>query len=182
MSPISAKRQRFIDEYLVDLNATQAAIRSGYSKKTAGVQGTQLLGILRDEIEEAKVERRKRTEFDQDKVLKELAKVGFFDIRELASWGSGWFRWIDSESLTDEAAACVQEVNFTVERRYDRNGDLIETTNMKIKAHDKKPALKMLGDHLGSFTAGDSDVGKMADSFMAGVHTVKSMAVEDKSE
>jgi len=182
MGDISPKRQRFVDEYLVDLNATQAAIRAGYSPKTAKQQGSQLLSILDEEIEAAKAERRQRTEFDQDKVLRELAKLGFSDMRELAVWGPSGLRWRSSEEISNEAAACVQEVSFTIERRYDKNGDVVETANMKIKTHDKKSALKMIGDHLGIFDSGETDMGKMADAFMSGVHTVKEMATKDMSE
>jgi phage terminase small subunit len=71
MPKLTAKQQRFVDEYLIDLNATQAAIRAGYSAKTAGQIGEQNLKKL--EIQQAITERnearQKRTEIDQDYVL-----------------------------------------------------------------------------------------------------------------
>ncbi|MCK6157372.1 terminase small subunit [Moraxella osloensis] len=74
MAKLTPKQQRFVDEYLIDLNATQAAIRSGYSEKTAQEQGYQLLqktSVL-NAIELAKTERQKRTMVTQDDVIRGL--------------------------------------------------------------------------------------------------------------
>ena len=74
---LTPKQQRFVDEYLVDLNATQAAIRAGYSEHTAEVQGCRLLSKakVREAVEAALKVRSKRTEIDQDWVLSELQNV-----------------------------------------------------------------------------------------------------------
>lgn len=72
-------------EYLIDLNATQAAIRTGYSAKTAASQGARLLkqsGVARA-VQTAQQARAVRTEITQDRVLQELARIAFFDIRRL---------------------------------------------------------------------------------------------------
>lgn len=76
---MTPKQQRFVEEYLVDLNATQAAIRAGYSAKTAGQIGEQNLKKLEiaAAIAEAKAQQAKRTEITADRVLAELAKIGF---------------------------------------------------------------------------------------------------------
>lgn len=76
---MTPKQQRFIDEYLIDLNATQAAIRAGYSPKTANEQGCQLLAKLSVPIAQAMAERSRRTGFNADRVLRELAEMGFAD-------------------------------------------------------------------------------------------------------
>lgn len=80
---LTPKQKRFVDEYLIDLNATQAAIRAGYSKRTAEWIGPQLLG--KTHVSEAVTERMRarelRTEITQDRVLQELAKIAFSDIR-----------------------------------------------------------------------------------------------------
>lgn len=82
---ITAKQQRFVAEYLIDLNATQAAIRAGYSAKTAEVQGPRLLGNVRvaAAIEQGKQKREKRTEIDADWVLRRLAEEAEADIADL---------------------------------------------------------------------------------------------------
>lgn len=184
MRDLTLKQQLFVQEYLVSLNATQAALKAGYSPKTAAVMGSENLRkpYIAALVEEAMEARAERTRVDADKVVKELAKLGFSDMREIAAWGRSGLSWKESEELEDEAAACVQEVKYTHEVRYTSNGERIETDNMGVKLHDKKAALKMLGDHLGLFVPSDVEVERLADAFMSGVHTVKSMAVEDKSE
>ena len=77
MVKLTAKQQRFCDEYLIDLNATQAAIRAGYSEKTAGVIGTENLTKpnIREYVEKRMAEKEKTLIADQDEVLKYLTAV-----------------------------------------------------------------------------------------------------------
>lgn len=79
MARLTEKQKRFIAEYLVDLNATQAAIRAGYSEKTAYSAGQRMLKKveIHAAIQEAMQERQERTEITQDKVLTEIGKVAF---------------------------------------------------------------------------------------------------------
>lgn len=155
---LTPRQARFVEEYLVDLNATQAAIRAGYSKKTAQEQGSRLLSnvIVAAAIEAAKGERSKRTEITQDMVLRELAKIGFSDIRKVIKWGETTVRadvddegkeverpyhgiaLIDSSEIDDDTAAAIAEVSEG------RDG-------LKVKLHDKKGALVDIGRHLGMF-------------------------------
>ena len=81
---VTAKQQLFVAEYLVDLNATQAAIRAGYSQKTARAMGHENLTKpdIEEAIAEALKERRLRTEITQDRVLEELAAIGFAEVPE----------------------------------------------------------------------------------------------------
>ena len=74
MAKLTPKQQRFVDEYLIDLNATQAAIRAGYSPKTSEQQGFQLLKktSVSEAIEQAQQERQKRTLVTQDDVIRGL--------------------------------------------------------------------------------------------------------------
>ena len=75
---LTAKQARFVQEYLIDLNATQAAIRAGYSKRTAYSQGQRLLKKVEIQkvIQDAKDRRADRTEITQDKVLKNIVRIG----------------------------------------------------------------------------------------------------------
>ena len=77
--PLPAKRQRFVEEYLIDLNATQAAIRAGYSAKTAGSIGEEILKKpeIQEAIQAAMKARSERTEITADRVLKELGRIAF---------------------------------------------------------------------------------------------------------
>ena len=78
---MTAKQERFVEEYLIDLNATQAAIRAGYSPKTANEQGARLLAkvSVQTAISKAQAERSRRTGINQDRVIRELAKVAFLN-------------------------------------------------------------------------------------------------------
>ena len=74
---LTPKQQRFVDEYLIDLNATQAAIRAGYSAKTAAVIGNENLikPYIADAIAKAQAERSERTEISQDYVIKTIVET-----------------------------------------------------------------------------------------------------------
>ncbi|MGQ7956500.1 terminase small subunit [Pseudomonas sp. SP16.1] len=157
---LTPKQRRFVDEYLIDLNATQAAIRAKYSAKTAASQGERLLRNVevRRAIAKRMKDREKRTEITQDMVLRELAKIGFSDIRKVVRWGETMVRVVDAEEegedlvpyhglalidsteVDDDTAAAIAEVS------QGREG-------LKVKFHDKKGALVEIARHLGMFTA-----------------------------
>lgn len=154
-SELTPRQARFVEEYLIDLNATQAAIRAGYSAKTAVQQGPRLLGYvgIARAIQEGKAERSERTGITADRVLNELAKIGFADIRKAVKWGvvgakmagegdevivENAISLIDSDALDDDTAAAIAEVAQT-------------NVGLKIKLHDKRAALTDLGRHLGLF-------------------------------
>ena len=144
---LTPKQERFVAEYLIDLNATQAAIRAGYSEKTADKQGSQLLGktSIAQAIAAAKSKRDKRTGITQDKVVAELAKLGFYDIRKAVRWGVKPefigddaiypVEMIASEDMDDDTAAAVSEVSLTAQ-------------GVKIKMADKRAALETLLRHV----------------------------------
>ena len=102
MAKLTPKQQRFVDEYLIDLNATQAAIRAGYSPKTADKIASQLLGKTRvaEAIEQAKAERSERTKITQDDVLKmwhDLAAVDYNEISQLLNVNCRYCWGVDHE-------------------------------------------------------------------------------------
>jgi phage terminase small subunit len=86
---LTPKQQTFVDEYLVDLNATQAAIRAGYSKKTARSQGERMLTNVdvAAAIQKGFQKRSERTQITAEKVLLELAVIAFADLQQLADMG-----------------------------------------------------------------------------------------------
>lgn len=144
MRKLTPKQQRFVDEYLVDLNATQAAIRAGYSAKRAAEIAYQLLQktTVQAAIAERMKARQERTEITQDRVLAELAKIAFSDQRAVMEWGPSGVKLRDSKALTDCQAAIVAEVSESV---------TAAGGTLKLKTHDKVGALKLLGEHLGMF-------------------------------
>src|SRR3954464_14983233 len=145
--PLNDRQACFVAEYLVDLNATQAAIRAGYSARTANEQAARLLAnvSVAAAIAEAQAGRSRRAEVTQDRVVLELARVAFGDPRRIMSWGPGGVTLRPSEALTDEEAAVVAEASQTVTE----NGAAV-----RLKVCDKLGALRLLGQHLGMFGDG----------------------------
>lgn len=143
---LTPKQTAFIAEYLVDLNATQAAIRAGYSERTAYRIGAELLQktSVAKAIAAAKAKRAQRVEISADRVLSELAKIAFADPRDLMKWGEGGVTLRDSAELTEEQAASVAEVSETTTK---------DGGSIRLKKYDKLKALELLGKHLGMFEA-----------------------------
>lgn len=155
---LTPKQQRFVEEYLIDLNATRAAIRAGYSEKRASEIGYQLLQktTVQIAIDSAQQRRSERTEITQDMVLQELARIGFSDIRKIVRWGNTTMApgvnnageetmevchglaLVGADDIDDETAAAIAEISEGRE-------------GLKIKLHDKKGALVDIGKHLGMF-------------------------------
>lgn len=136
---LAPKQELFVQEYLVDLNATQAAIRAGYSQKTAEVLGYQLLQkpLVAAAITEAKAKRAERLEITADRVLQELAKIAFTDhvqvVEQDPETGQAKLK-----PLSEIPSGIISEIS-------ERNGKLV------VKLWDKGQALNMLGKHLGLF-------------------------------
>jgi len=144
---LTPKQERFVQEYLVDLNATAAAKRAGYSEKTAYSIGLENLNKpeIQSAIQEAKQARSQRTEITQDMVIQELAKLGFFDIRKLFDKDG---KPLDISKLDDDAAAAL--VGLDVQDVSDSDGNYVGFIK-KYKMADKIKALELLGKHLGTW-------------------------------
>lgn len=150
MAELSPKQLRFCEEYLVDLNATQAAIRAGYSKKTACEQGSRLLAKVKVQaaIRERKKELQEKTDITQERVLREYAKIAFFDPRKLFH-DNGQPK--DITVLDDDTAGALAGLDVLEE--YEGSGrdrEFVGYTK-KYKIADKLRALDALGKHLGLF-------------------------------
>lgn len=152
MAKLTPKQQRFVDEYLIDLNATQAAIRAGYSEKTARSIGEENLTKpdIQKAIQEARARLSIRTEITQDAVLKELAKLGFANMMDYMSIDKNGDPFVDFSALTRDQAAAISEV---VIEEYKEGGgdDAREVKRVKFKLMDKRAALVDIGKHLGMF-------------------------------
>lgn len=144
---LTARQAAFVREYLVDLNATQAAIRAGYSKNRAGEIGYQLLQktTIQAAIKEEMDKRAERTEITADKVLKEFAKLAFFDPRNLFD-DKGNPK--DITELDENTAAALSGLDVVQE--YDPDTGVTSYTK-KYKLASKQSALDSLGRHLGMF-------------------------------
>lgn len=152
MARLTEKQARFVEEYLVDLNATQAAIRAGYSEKTARSVGCENLTKpdIQEAIKSAMSLRSERTEITQDMVLRELAAIGFSRVTDYVNIKGGVVELNDTSSLTDSqkaAIASIKEGKFGIEP----------------KNYDKLRALELLGQHLGMFSGKNPDGGDTPD-------------------
>ena len=137
---MTKKQKRFVEEYLIDLNATQAAIRAGYSPHTAKDIGCENLAKpnISAAISLAMAERSKRTGINQDRVLQELARIGFAKITDVVDPDTAKIR----PDASEDDLACIQSIKI----KPNEFG-----TEREVKLYDKKSALVDLGKHLGLF-------------------------------
>jgi phage terminase small subunit len=159
---LTAKQKKFADEYLIDLNATQSAIRAGYSVKTANEQGARLLAKVSVQayIQLRMKDRSKRTEITQDRVLQELAAIGFAKATDVArvirkrgtepildadgnEVGERAYEYqaveiMDTDQVSDDTQIAIASI------KRDKYG-------IEVKMHDKIKALELLGKHMGTF-------------------------------
>lgn len=138
------KQKRFCEEYLIDLNATQAAIRAGYSPKGASVRGSRLLtnAKVRARIDAAMAEQSKRTGVNADRVVRELARIAFVNPTEVIDTDK--VKVLPNASKDNTAAIASVKVKTS-------NSDTGKSVEREIRFHDKNKALELLGRHLGMF-------------------------------
>lgn len=149
MGYLTPKQERFCKEYVIDLNGSQAAIRAGYSKKSANVEASRLLtnDNIVEFIAQLQAKISERLEISADKVVQELAKIGFNNIQDYVSQGN---EISDLTTITKIQAASVESIKTTT-KVFGRGEDKYTETTTAIKLHDKVSALEKLGRHLGIF-------------------------------
>ncbi len=142
MTNLNDRQARFVDEYLIDLNGTQAAIRAGYSAKTANEQASRLLAnvSVQAQLQRRMKDREQRTEINADYVLKRLVEIDQLDVldildnagnfKPIMEWPKTWRQTLSGVDL--------QEIML---------GD-VETVIRKIKWPDKLRNLELLGKHV----------------------------------
>ena len=138
---MTKKQKLFCEEYLIDLNATQAAIRAGYSPETAGAIGAENLKKpqIQKAIARAMADRSRRTGVNADRVVMELAKIAFVNAANVIDADDATLR----TNATQEDLAAVQSVKV---KTFGEDG-----VEREIKLADKIKALELLGRHLGMF-------------------------------
>lgn len=142
---LTEKQQRFAEEYLIDLNATQAAIRAGYSVKTANEQGSRLLTnvSVRAYIDSRMAELSRRTGVTQERIMRELARIAFVNPTDVVDIDEASIR----SSATDDDTAAIASVK--VKRIPGEFGDGEER---EIRFADKIKALELLGKRFAMWT------------------------------
>jgi phage terminase small subunit len=139
---LTEKQKRFADEYLIDLNATQAAIRSGYSPGTAEQQGSRLLSNvkIRAYIDTRMAEHSRRTGVNQERIIRELARIAFVNAPDVVNLDDAT---VLTNASTDDTAAIASVKVKTIPTQ---DGEGIER---EIRFADKIKALELLGKRFG---------------------------------
>jgi phage terminase small subunit len=113
--PLNPRQWRFVEEYLIDLDAKHAAIRAGYSPLTKATPNNLLRNPeVARAIGEAMAARAKRTGITRERVLEEFARIAFADMRALAEWGPQGNIVFDIDALSDDALAAIALVSEQV--------------------------------------------------------------------
>lgn len=145
MAKLTAKQQKFVDEYLIDLNATQAAIRAGYKKtEYTDTNANKLLENtrIREAVDKSMAERSRRTGINQDRVIQELARIAFVNPQNVINSEDASIR----TDTTEDDLACVQSVKVKT-----MDGEKGSSVEREVRLNDKMRALELLGKHLGMF-------------------------------
>ena len=146
MRELTDRQKRFVTEYLIDLNATQSAIKAGYSKRSASEMGYQLLqkpSVVKA-IQDAMQERSRRTQVTQDRVLEELAAIGFANIYDAINTESGQATYKNIDELPADLQKAIVEIACTPSE----DGS---TRITRLKLACKMKALTLIAQHLGMF-------------------------------
>lgn len=156
---LNDKQKRFCEEYVIDLNATQASIRAGYSVKTAGSIGNNLLKKIeiQNEINALNRKRSVKTGITADKVIAELGKIAFADIKNYLSFDENGVKFKESNevdgTLISEVSSNETETVLTGETT-----GINKKVQLKMKLHDKMKALELLGKHFNIYNEKQSDL------------------------
>jgi len=148
---LSEQERRFVEEYLIDLDVVRAALAAGYTKSIALSKAFMWLcptskgfkPLVYAAVQEGIKARSERTHVTQDMVVRELALLGFSNMRDFTAFGPDGVTLKDMGDMADEATRCIAEVSQSTTE----NGGSI-----KFKLHDKQAALVTLARHLGMLT------------------------------
>jgi len=145
-SKLTPKQENFVEEYLVDLNATQAAIRAGYSKKTAGIIGHENLRKpkIQAVLQSRRDELMKSTKMDQQWVLERYKKLASYKITDFFD---DEYNLKPLSEIPEDAIFAIQGLDVDTKTI----GKDIKSFIQKFKLSDKKAALDSIARHLGFF-------------------------------
>ncbi len=148
LSPI---RRRFAEEYIVDLNGAAAAERAGYSKKRAKETACELLKMpeVQELVQQLKQERCNRTQITADRVLQEIAVIGFADIQDYIEIEDGGALRVKTFEEMKEGVSRAFQSYEEDEKITEKDGATFCNRKKKFKLHDKLKALEMLAKHTG---------------------------------
>ena len=144
---LTPKQAKFVEEYLISGNATDAAKKAGYSHKTADQIGSELLQktLVAEAVQAGWDKRKAKFEISEEKILQELAAIAFFDLRDVMKPDKSGVALMPWESISKNASRAIASVTESETEFGCSRG---------IRAHDKISALKALGNHVGMWKDG----------------------------
>lgn len=167
---LNSKQRLFAAEFCKDFNATQAAIRAGYSERSAYSIGHDLLKKpeLAALIATTQEQLLKEAGVDAFRVLREVARVAFGDLRDVVRWDEeGNVFFTASDEISEDAAATLSEISHVLTIIPQKNAEPIERRQLKVKRYDKMTALKLLVEHLNLTNGGGPSVEQKANPLAA---------------
>jgi phage terminase small subunit len=163
---LTPRQRRFVEEFLVSMNATDAARRAGYSARSANKLGPRLLGqpAVAAAIVAGRQRLTEKAEASAERVVSEYARIAFADIRRVITWSrSGVVTIKPSDELSDDDAAVIAEVTDQATA----NGRTV-----RVKLADKLHALDSLARHLGLFVDRHEHSGPRGGPIQLGTDTI----------
>jgi len=151
---LNRRQKLFVQEYLIDLNATKAMIRAGYKEKWAAANVDKILKNteIQAAITTAMADRSKRTEITQDMVVKELALIGFADMADFVKIDeSGMVQALPLDTLAEGKSRIIKKVREKRVIKSTAEGDTVLDATFEFELCDKVKSLENLGRHLGIF-------------------------------
>lgn len=148
---MNAKEDKFLAVYLTKFDAEEAAVAVGFPQKSARVVGCQFLTrpTVQVKLQARMTKVAAKSEVTLDKIVRELAKLGFSNLLHYTRIDDEGNRVIDFTDATEDQMAAVQEITTTTRTETKEDGSEYKTVQTKLKLHDKVTPLVTLGKHLG---------------------------------
>lgn len=181
LKELTPRQAAFVKEYLVDLNATQAAVRAGYSSDSAQAQSSVLMTQphIAAAVERGKAQRAARVNVQQDEIIHELAALANSRVDHYVVDDNGNIQL--AEGAPDNAMAAVKSVKRRKTIREDKAGNITIVYDVTIELHDKPGQLKLLGRHIGLFADKIEHTGRNGGPIET-VTRIESVIVDPKKE
>jgi phage terminase small subunit len=168
MAKLTPKQVKFCEEYLIDLNATQAAIRAGYSAKTAQRIAAENLSklVIKAKIDELRQVQQKRTQISVDWIIEKLANIAGFELNQIGKFDGEKMTFKPESDWSKAARTAVSSIKQTSTTRKTKSGDEFTTSVIELKIESKQSALDSLAKHYG-----------MYDNFNIAIATLKTYGI-----
>jgi phage terminase small subunit len=168
MAKLTPKQEEFCRQFLLDLNSTQAAIRAGYSPKTAEKIGweNQKKPEIKARIDELRLVQQDRTRISVDWIIKKLANIAGFELNQIGNFDGEKMVFKPEADWSKGARTAVSSIKQTLTTRRTQNGDEFTTSVIELKIESKQSALDSLAKHYG-----------MYDNFNIAIATLKTYGI-----